>query len=109
MSERPLDRLRRTTQQRATKLERGRRTGLLMAVGKRFGEIDGSTYGGLMSIELFTTVLPLIILGFGYLSGFAGQANVGNLFVANSDSRGTASRTSAPPSAPRTRSGRHGP
>jgi hypothetical protein len=81
VSEGRLDRLRRTTQQRATQLEQGRRTGLLMAVEKRFGEIDGGTYGGLMAIELFTTVLPLIILGFGYLSGFAEQASVGNLFV----------------------------
>ena len=34
-----------------------------------------------MSIELFTTVLPLIILGFAYLSGFADNASVGKLFV----------------------------
>ncbi|HEV7185193.1 MAG TPA: hypothetical protein VGN33_11905 [Leifsonia sp.] len=34
-----------------------------------------------MAIELFTTVLPLIILGFGYFSGFASNASVGNLFV----------------------------
>jgi hypothetical protein len=93
VSEGRLDRLRRTTQQRATQLEQGRRTGLLMAVGKRFGEIDGGTYGGLMAIELFTTVLPLIILGFGDLSGFGGPVN---------------GRTSAPPSVSRMRSGRHG-
>ena len=81
MRERRLDRLRRTTQERATKLEQGRRTGLPVAVGKRFGDIDGADYGGLMAIELFTTVMPLIILGFGYLSGFAENASVGNLFV----------------------------
>lgn len=62
-------------------MEQGRRTGLFVAVGKRFGEIDGGVYGGLVAIELFTTVLPLIILGFGYFSGFASNASVGNLFV----------------------------
>src|SRR6476646_11637857 len=74
-------RLRRTALDRAARLEQGRRTGLFVAVGKRFTEIDGGVYGALMAIELFTTVLPLIILGFGYFSGFASDASVGNLFV----------------------------
>jgi hypothetical protein len=71
----------RTAQDRYTRLEQGRRTGLFVAVGKRFVEIDGGVFGGLIAIELFTTVLPLIIIGFGYLSGFASDASVGNLFV----------------------------
>lgn len=81
MSEARRDRLRQTAQDRVSRLEQGRRTGLLLAVGKRFLEIDGGTYGGLMAIELFTTVLPLMILGFGYLSGFASNASVGDLFI----------------------------
>lgn len=33
------------------------------------------------SIELFTTVIPLIIIGFSYLSGFAENASPGTLFI----------------------------
>ena len=68
------DRLRRTAQDWVAGLEQGRRTGLVVAVTRRCVEIDGLTYGGLMSIELFTTVLPLVLLGFSYVSDFAGHA-----------------------------------
>src|SRR6476659_3717351 len=68
-------RLVRSAQDRAHRLEQGRRTGLFVAIGKRFVEIDGAVYGGLIAIELFTAVLPLIILGFGYFSGFASNAS----------------------------------
>src|SRR6476469_1726461 len=71
----------RSAQDRVNRLEQGRRTGLFVAVGKRFGEIDGGVYGGLMAIELFTTVLPLMILGFGYFSGFASDASIGTMFI----------------------------
>jgi hypothetical protein len=86
-------RLMRTAQDRYAKLEQGRRTGLFVAVGKRFGEIDGAVYGGLMAIELFTTVLPLIILGFGYFSGFARNASVGTVFVDQLGLNGTSAHT----------------
>ena len=46
-----------------------------------------------MAIELFTTVLPLIILGFGYFSGFASDASVGNLFVRQLGLTGTSEQT----------------
>ena len=52
-----------------------------MAIAHRFVEIDGLTQGGLLAIELFTTVIPLMILGFGYLTGFAKNASVGNVFI----------------------------
>jgi hypothetical protein len=51
------------------------------AILARFNEIDGGTQSGLVSIELFTTVIPLIILGFGYLSGFAKNASPGILLI----------------------------
>lgn len=75
------DRLRRTAQGSVARLEQGRRTGLFVAVTRRFFEIDGLTWGGLMSIELFTTVLPLTILGFSYFSGFADHASLGDVIV----------------------------
>ena len=51
------------------------------AIVARFNEIDGGTLGILVSIELFTTVLPLIIIGFSYLSGFAENVSPGTLFI----------------------------
>lgn len=81
MTDQRIARLRSTAQDRVSRLEEGRRTGLFFAVGRRFAEIEGATFGGLIAIELFTTVLPLIILGFGYFSGFAGDASIGTMFV----------------------------
>jgi hypothetical protein len=63
------------------RLKRSRKTALLVAVVKRFVEIDGSALSGLVSIQLFTTVIPLIIIGFAYVSGFASNASVGDLFI----------------------------
>ena len=62
-------------------LKRSRKTALLVAVIKRFVEIDGFTLSGLVSIQLFTSVIPLIIIGFAYFSGFASNASVGDLFI----------------------------
>src|SRR4051812_47515683 len=73
-------RLRQVAEARATRLEQGRRTGLFVAVGKRYAEVDGTVYGGLLAIELFTTVLPLMIISFAYFSGFASDASIGNMF-----------------------------
>ena len=62
-------------------LKRSRKTALLVAVIERFVEIDGLTLSGLVSIQLFTSVIPLIIIGFAYFSGFASNASVGDLFI----------------------------
>lgn len=51
------------------------------AVMVRFKEIDGSNQGALVSLQLFTTVIPLIILGFGFFSGFAGNVSPGALII----------------------------
>ncbi|MUL74637.1 hypothetical protein [Mycolicibacterium sp. CBMA 226] len=50
-----------------------------VAVVDRFNEIDGGTLGTVVSVQLFTTVIPLAILGFGYLTGFADSASPGVL------------------------------
>src|SRR5947199_6943860 len=75
-----LVRLQHSAERRAHRLEESRRLGLFVAVGKRFVKIDGGAYGGLLSIELFTTVLPLMIISFGYFSGFQEQASIGTMF-----------------------------
>src|SRR3954468_24306221 len=66
---------------RYDRLEQSRSGGLVVGTTKRFFDIDGLTQGGLLAIELFTTVIPLMILGFSYLSGFAANESVGNLFI----------------------------
>jgi hypothetical protein len=68
-------------EQRLELLKQSRRKAPLAAVVERFLEIDGATQSGLVSIQLYTTVLPLIIIGFGYFSGFAANASVGDLLI----------------------------
>jgi hypothetical protein len=68
-------------EQRLELLEQSRRKAPLAAVVERFLEIDGATQSGLVSLQLYTTVIPLIIIGFGYLSGFAANASVGDLLI----------------------------
>src|SRR3954471_14305061 len=67
--------------ERYVRLEQSRSGGPLVATGKRFFDIDGLTHGGLLAIELFTTVIPLMMIGFSYLSGFAHNGSVGNVFI----------------------------
>jgi len=51
------------------------------AVAKRFTMIDGSNQGVLISVQLFTVVIPLMILGFAFFSGFAGDASPGSVWI----------------------------
>ncbi len=66
---------------RYERLEEGKRTGYFVSVGKRFFQIDGLSQGGLLAIELFTTIIPLMIIGFAAFRGFAANANVGDVFI----------------------------
>jgi uncharacterized BrkB/YihY/UPF0761 family membrane protein len=64
-------------------LERLRRSrwAPLVAVVERFIEIDGGTQSGLVSLQFFTTVIPLLIIGFAFFSGFAKSASLGDLLT----------------------------
>jgi hypothetical protein len=75
------DDVRRRLEERYRRLEQDRRIRPAAAVVARFNEIDGGTQSALVSIELFTTVIPLMILGFGYFSGFAKNASPGILLI----------------------------
>ena len=70
-------------EQRYERLKESRRLAPLVAVARRFVEIDGATQAGRVSIQLFTTVIPIMILGFAYASGSAGNASLGDLFTRN--------------------------
>jgi hypothetical protein len=71
---------RRRLEQSYRRLAEARQVRPVTAVIARFNEIDGATLGALVSVQLFTTVIPLIILGFSYLSGFADNASPGTVF-----------------------------
>jgi hypothetical protein len=73
--------VRRRLEERYRRLADSRKMRPAAAIVARFNEIDGGTLGVLVSIELFTTVLPLIIIGFSYLSGFAENVSPGTLFI----------------------------
>jgi hypothetical protein len=72
---------RRRLEERYRRLASARKMQPAAAVAGRFTEIDGGTLGGLVSIELFTTVIPLIIIGFDYFTGFAKNASPGTLVI----------------------------
>ena len=72
--------VRRRLEESYRRLAEMRQVRLVSAVVARFNEIDGVTLGALVSIQLFTTVIPLIILGFSYVSGFADDASPGTVF-----------------------------
>ena len=76
---------RRRLEERYRRLATARKMRPAAAVAARFQEIDGGTLGALVSIQLFTTVIPLIIIGFDYLTGFAENASPGTLFIRELD------------------------
>ena len=67
--------------ERRRRLTDSRALGPVAAVIARFKEIDGGTQGVLMSVQLFTVVIPLMILGFSYFSGFAENASPGTVWI----------------------------
>src|SRR5271166_5677186 len=73
--------VRRRLEERYRRLADARKKSPAAAVAARFTEIDGGTLGGIVSIQLFTTVIPLIIIGFDYLSGFAENESPGALII----------------------------
>ena len=75
--------VRRRLKERYRRLEDSRKKRPAAAIVARFNEIDGGTLGVLVSIELFTTVIPLIIIGFSYVSGFAENVSPGTVFIRN--------------------------
>ena len=72
---------RRRLEERCRRLADARKIRPAAAIAARFIEIDGATLGALVSIQLFTTILPLIIIGFDYFSGFAKDASPGILLI----------------------------
>jgi uncharacterized BrkB/YihY/UPF0761 family membrane protein len=66
---------------RYERLAEGKRLGPVVAVVRRFFEIDGLDAAGLLAVELFTVVIPLILLGFSYASRFSNDLSFGDLLA----------------------------
>ncbi|MCV7021504.1 hypothetical protein [Mycolicibacterium aichiense] len=72
---------RRRLEERYRRLQESRRLKPLTAWVTRYNDIDGGTQGALVSTQLFTTVIPLMVIGFSYMQGFADNASPGTIFT----------------------------
>jgi hypothetical protein len=87
------DEVRQRLEARRDRLMDSRGLGVVAAVLKRFKDIDGGTQGVLVSVQLFTVVIPLMILGFSYFSGFAENASPGTVWIRELGLNGSTSDT----------------
>lgn len=67
--------------ERRRRLAESRALSPIKAVLQRFKEIDGANQGVLVSVQLFTVVIPLMILGFSYFKGFAENTSPGTIWI----------------------------
>lgn len=75
------DTVKSTVTGRYEQLEASRSLGLPIATTRRFFEIEGLDLGGLLALELFTTVIPLILIGFGWANHFSDSLSFGDLLI----------------------------
>lgn len=68
-------------QEQYRRLAEARRLRPVTAIVARYTEIEGGTLGAMVSVQLFTTVIPLMIMGFSYMRGFADNASPGTLII----------------------------
>lgn len=79
--------------ERHRRLTESRALSPLKAVLQRFKEIDGANQGVLVSVQLFTVVIPLMILGFSYFGGFAENVSPGTIWIRELGLSGSTSDT----------------
>ena len=79
--------------ERRKRLTESRRLTPIRAVLDRFKEIDGANQGVLVSVQLFTVIIPLMILGFSYFKGFAETASPGTMWIRELGLSGSTSDT----------------
>ena len=70
------------------RLEESKRVGLLVHAAKRLFEVEGLDLAGLLALELFTTIIPLILLGFGWASHFNANLSFGDFMIKWMDLKG---------------------
>ncbi len=75
------DEVRQHLSERRRRLTESRALSPVKAVMARFSEIDGANQGVLVSVQLFTVIIPLMILGFSYFTGFAENVSPGTVWI----------------------------
>lgn len=76
-----LDNLKGGLAHRYERLEESRRLGVPLLSTRRFFEIEGLDLGGLLALELFTTVIPLALIGFSWMADFSSTFSFGDLLI----------------------------
>lgn len=76
-----IDDIAKSLADKAEQLEASKRLGPLVGGTKRFFEIEGLDLGGLLAIELFTTVIPLVLIGFSWASDFRADLSFGDFMI----------------------------
>lgn len=88
----PLDALRQRSAavshqvaRRREELEGSRHVGLLLLVQRRFKEIEGGDLSVLIALSLFVAMVPVVLLGFSWLTRFSSSANLASLVIRHYD------------------------
>jgi hypothetical protein len=66
---------------RLERLEQRAVVGPVVETARRFFAIDGLDLGALIALELFTTTMPLLLIGYAWIKDFDRAAVIGDLFV----------------------------
>ena len=75
------EKVQRHLEERRRQLAASKRLTPIAAVLARFKEIDGGNQGVLISVQVFTVVIPLMILGFSFFTGFADNVSTGTIWI----------------------------
>jgi hypothetical protein len=66
---------------RREELERSRHLGLPLVAQRRFKQIEGGDLSVLIALSLFVAMVPVVLLGFSWLTGFSSSANLASLVI----------------------------
>jgi uncharacterized BrkB/YihY/UPF0761 family membrane protein len=75
------------------KLEKHPWSGFLLAANRRFNKIEGKHLAIVIALNLFVAVIPLIIIGYAFISAFNPHDDVGNMLARNLHLSGSTAAT----------------
>ena len=76
-----LEHLKDSVTHRYERLEESKKLRFIVVGTKRFFEIEGLDLAGLLALELFTTIIPLVLLGYSYASDFNANLSFGDFLI----------------------------
>ena len=88
-----IEKVTETTTVSIEKIENTKSVGIFVSTGKRFFKINGLDLAGLLTLEFFTTLIPIIILGASGISGFNKRFNIGDAVITRLGLVGESART----------------